>query len=267
MYERIVGNKLKGEPWHRLFNPLIMEVFREYNEDGGVLFGVTGDLDNLGVYVARNGRPSAENLVDFYNQVIRNYLQQWVVEHNNLLRSVAFVPSGEEITLVGIAKDQKLPQQLFYTIGNGVMKLVKEQHHIDIGDTAASFGGVVFNDKYKSEIEIMVEKLQNHGSDEIVYPVYLETMKRIREDLAVALDTQKFKDILDGNFPVEMRQLVLSRMLLYKRTTKQIIMSLGSLSPAEISQVLEMVGNIYGIKKGKEDEIDRLFESLNIKQY
>jgi hypothetical protein len=51
MQEEDVGRRIKGEPWTRLFNPLVIEVFSEYMQDGGTLFGVTGDLDNLGVYV------------------------------------------------------------------------------------------------------------------------------------------------------------------------------------------------------------------------
>lgn len=67
---------IEDDPWDHLYNPIIMDVFSEYsNSNSGFLFGVTGDLDNLGVYVARNGRPAAENLVDFYNQVTRNYLK------------------------------------------------------------------------------------------------------------------------------------------------------------------------------------------------
>lgn len=264
MTEKKCGTRLKGERWDRLFNPLVMEVFREHNKEGGILFGITGDLDNLGVYVARNGRPSAENLVDFYNQIIRNYLQGWVTEHHDSLGSVAFIPSGEEVFLIGISRNPELPQRLFDEIKDGVMKLAHEQQYIDIGDTTASFGGVVFDDKYKKETDKMIENLQIGVGDSIVYPQYLETMRRMREDLAVALDSEKFKDILGGKFPIEMRQLVLSRMLLYKRTTKQIIMALNSLAPEEITKILEMVGNVYGIEKGKEDDIDNLFISLNI---
>lgn len=264
MFERKGDTRLRGELWHRLFNPLVMEVFREHIEEGGILFGVTGDLDNLGVYVARNGRPTAENLVDFYNQIIRNYLQGWVTEHHNSLGSVAFVPSGEEIFLVGISKNSELSRRLFDEIRDGVMKLTREQQYIDIGDTAASFGGVIFGDKYKNEARKMVENLQQGADDSVVYPLYLATMKKMRGDLAIALDSQKFKDILGGNFPIEMRQLVLSRMLLYKRITRQIIMALNSLAPEETTQILDMVGSVHGIEKGKEDDIDNLLRSLNI---
>ena len=75
--ERII----KGEPWNRLFNPLVMEIFLDYSSQRGELFAITGDLDNLGIYVARNGRPAAENLVDLYNQTIRNFLEMWTAEN------------------------------------------------------------------------------------------------------------------------------------------------------------------------------------------
>jgi len=265
MPEKDLDRRIKGEPWVRLFNPLIMEVFREYIQEGGTLFGVTGDLDNLGVYVARNGRPSAENLVDFYNQSIRNYLEEWASTNYDSLRSIAFVPSGEEILLMGISKDITLPQTLFDEIKDGVMKLARDQKFIDIGDTSASFGGVIFGDKYKEETRKMIKTFDTGSGDEIIYPMYLQLMKSMRGEMAVALDTQKFKDILGGNFPVEMRQLVLSRMLLYKRATRQIILALNSLSHDEISQILGLVGNVYGVEGGKEDEIDNLLKGLNIR--
>lgn len=259
-----MSRRIKGEPWVRLFNPLVMEVFNEYMKDGDTLFGVTGDLDNLGMYVARNGRPSAENLVDFYNQVIRNYLEGWTTANKDLLRSIAFIPSGEEVLLIGLSIDSTLPQTLFDEIKDGVMKLAKGQEFIDIGDTSVSFGGVIFGDKYKDEIKKVTEALEVGSGDEIVYPRYLQLMKNMRKDMAVALDTQKFRDILGGNFPVEMRQLVLSRMLLYKRATRQIILALNSLSADEISQILDLVGNVYGIESGKEDIIDNLLKNLII---
>ena len=107
--ERII----KGEPWSRLFNPLIMEVFLEYQQGSGVLFGITGDLDNLGIYVARKGRPAAENLVDLYNQTTRNFLERWTAENRPNIETLSFVPSGEEVFIVGIAGNESTAQDLF----------------------------------------------------------------------------------------------------------------------------------------------------------
>lgn len=257
---------IKGEPWRRLYNPIVMEVFSDYHKKRGRLFGITGDLDNLGVYVARNGRPAAENLVDLYNQIIRNFLENWTIENRSLLTSVAFVPSGEEVLIVGVAKNEAAPLQLFGQIRDGTMSLVRNQPFLDVGDTAASFGGVIFTDSYDATITEMVTSLEQGAGDDRIYPLYFALLRNMRQDMAVALDKQKFLDILEGNFPVEMRQLVLSRLLLYKKTTREIIMALSSLSSEEINHILRVVGNTYGISHGQEDEINKLIEDLSLNQ-
>ncbi len=257
--ERII----KGEPWSRLFNPLIMEVFLEYQqEEGGVLFGITGDLDNLGVYVARNGRPAAENLVDLYNQTTRNFLERWTVENRPNIETLSFVPSGEEVFIVGIANNESTAQDLFSQFQGGVMELMQSQPYIDLGGTSASFGGKVFRDELNSKMNHLVETVRHNKSDEEVFPLYLEVLSEIRRETAVELDKQKFKDILDGNYPVEVRQLVLTRMLLYKRTTRQIVKSLNQLSESDVKSLLTLLGDIYGIEPGKEDDVDDLLNGI-----
>lgn len=257
--ERII----KGEPWSRLFNPLIMEVFVEYQKTGGVLFGITGDLDNLGVYVARNGRPAAENLVDLYNQITRNFLERWISENRSGIKSLAFVPSGEEAFVVGIAVDENKAKGLFDQLQVGVMELMQSQSYIDLGETSASFGGKVFGDELNSKINALVEAVMSNGPDEEVYPLYLEVLSEIRKQTAIELDRQKFKNILNGDYPVEVRQFVLTRMLLYKRTTRYILEEiLNQLSTEELTFLLELLGNEYGVELGKEDEVDSFLNKI-----
>ena len=81
-------------------------------------------------------------------------------------------------------------------------------------------------------------------------------MSQIRRETAIELDRQKFKDILNGNYPVEVRQLVLARMLLFKRTTRVIVESLNRLPKEDVESLLALLGDIYGVEPGKEDEID-----------
>lgn len=257
--ERII----KGEPWSRLFNPLIMEVFLEYQQrGGGVLFGITGDLDNLGVYVARNGRPDAENLVDLYNQTTRNFLERWTTENRPNIQTLSFVPSGEEVFIVGIASDESAAQDLFSRLRGGVMELMHNQRYIDLGETSASFGGKVFGDELNPKINLLINAVRNNKPDEEVFPLYLEVLSEIRRKTAIELDKQKFKDILDGNYPVEVRQLVLTRMLLYKRTTRQIVESLNQLPKEDITFLLRMLGDIYGVEPGKEDDVDNFLNGI-----
>jgi len=256
--ERII----KGEPWNRLYNPLIMEVFLEYQR-GEVLFGVTGDLDNLGVYVARNGRPAAENLVDLYNQSTRNFLEGWTVKNRAKTQSLSFIPSGEEIFIMGIARDENTPRDLFVQLRGGVMELMQSQKYIGIGETSASFGGKIFqNRELDGQIDTMANLVRLGKPDDEVFPLYLGILSEIRRETAIELDKQKFKDILNGNYPVEVRQLVLTRMLLYKRTTRQMVESLNQLPREDVAILLLMLGDIYGVEPGKEDSVDSFLNGI-----
>ena len=264
--ERII----KGEPWNHLYNPLIMDVFLEYQERGGVLFGITGDLDNLGIYVARNGRPNAENLVDLYNQITRNFLEGWVDENRENIKTLAFVPSGEEVFIVGIAGNKKTAEDLFSQLRDGVMKLMQSQSYIDLGGTSASFGGKVFGDELDSKIKPLVEAAKLDKPDEVVFPLYLEILSKIRKETAIELDRQKFKDILDGIYPVQTRQIVLIQMILYKIRTREIVRFLNKLSEEEIKSLLALLGDSYGVLPNIEYQVNRilteLWEAKNDKQ-
>lgn len=254
--ERII----KGEPWNRLFNPLVMETFLDYSSQEGKLFAITGDLDNLGVYVARNGRPAAENLVDLYNQTIRNYLEMWIVENQGKIMSLAFVPSGEEVFIMGIAVDENVPQDLFGKLQDGVMELMRNQSYIDLGGTSASFGGKIFASELDPKIKLLADAVKVGKTDEEVFPLYLEVMSEIRRETSIELDRQKFKDILNGDYPIEVRQLVLTRILLYKRTTREIVGALNQLPEEDIKSLLTLLGDIYGVEPGKEDEVDNFLK-------
>ena len=45
-------------------------------------------------------------------------------------------------------------------------------------------------------------------------------------------------------------------MLLYKRTTRQIVQSINQLSQESIVSLLHMLGSVYGVELGTEDEVD-----------
>ena len=253
----------RGDTWDRLFNPLIMETIKKYVKSGGVLFGLTGDLDNLGVYVARNGRPLAENLVDFYNQVIRNYLKKWTLENKDHLFQVVFVPSGEEVLIIGVAKDRKLPDILFKQIKRGVMDLASSQPFIPLGDTSTSFGGVVFDNRYDDTLKFMIDMFERNEPDSRIYPVYLEVLMAMRQEMAKALDQEKFSNILGGKFPVQLRQIVYAKMLNYKTSTKKVIEALNLLSLTELEELLRLTGNQYGLAENKENLINQTLKYIH----
>lgn len=104
--------------------------------------------------------------------------------------------------------------------------------------------------------------MRDGKSDEEIFPLYLEVLSEIRKKTTIELDKQKFKDILDGNYPVEVRQLVLTRMLLYKRTTRDIVRSLNQLPEEDVRSLLALLGDVYGVEPGKEDEVDNFLNGI-----
>lgn len=264
--EAIVRVESENTQWSRLFNPLVMKVLLDYNnnDNRGYLFAMTGDLDNLGVYVGRNGRAAAENLVDLYNQIIHNCLQKWRATRKDIL-SLSLVPSGEEALVLGVSDGQDAPENLFNTLRNEVMLSIKGQPYIEIGDTAASFGGVVFGSEFDAQIQNLVNAVQQkNNSDDEIYPLYLEILSAIRNKTAVALDRHKFADVLEGEYPAHVRNLVLTQMLRYKEATRVIITALNSLSEENLVELLVLLGNEYGVKPQKESAVNAFIrEKIN----
>lgn len=49
-------------------------------------------------------------------------------------------------------------------------------------------------------------------------------------------------------------------MLLYKRTTREIVFALNQLPKEDVQFLLSLLGEIYGVKPGKEDEVDNFLK-------
>ena len=229
---------------------------------GGVLFAITGDLDNLGVYVARNGRPTAENLVDLYNQAMRNFLEDLVEQEGSGIKSFCFVPCGEEAFALGTAVDEVAARALFGKLREGFMELMRGQSYISLGETSASFGCRVLGREIDPKIISLVRAVEEDKPDEIVFPLYLEVLTEIRRQTAIELDREKFRDILNGDYPVQLRQIVLTRMILYKRKTREILRLLNELPKEDVRSLLGLLGDVYGVESGREDEVDRFLNQI-----
>ncbi len=141
-----------NEQWNSPYDPLVHRLLHTYDNlsQDGTLFGITGDRDNLGVYVARNGRTRAEVLVDFYNQVIRNSVMELSLGHG--VTDTCFAPSGEEVFCLGITPKAKTARTIFFTLRSKVMETMQPRDMLDIEMTAASFGGEAFAYEYDNVI-------------------------------------------------------------------------------------------------------------------
>lgn len=253
-----------SEPgWEYLYNPHVLAVFVEYMKDptSRFLWGITGDLDNLGVFVAENGRAKAENLVDLYNQVTRNYISNWYRENASDIQAVCFLPCGEEVLILGTTKDMNVVTKLFSDIKVAIKEKINEYDFIEVGGTGASFGcSVLREDSSDTLISQLIKDYKKTSSDEIIYPQYLKIIERIRTILAIELDKSKFNDVLEGQYPIQMRQLVLSRMLLYKLSTKEIVASMNKFDPKCLKLILNSLGESYGMNYEKSAFIDNLLK-------
>lgn len=68
--------------------------------------GITGDVDDLGVFVAQHGRAHAENLVEFISVLTENYFMNWRDRNEAYISSFVFIPGGEEMLLLGTCTDR-----------------------------------------------------------------------------------------------------------------------------------------------------------------
>ena len=150
--ELLSSNEQRNSPC----DPLVPHLLHTYENrfQDGTLFGITGDLDDLGVYVARNGRARAEVLIDFYNQVIRKSVMELILDHG--VTDICLAPTGEEVFCLGITAETETARTIFFALRPKVMEAMKSQDVLDIEMTAASFGGEVFADEYDNVIHSQV---------------------------------------------------------------------------------------------------------------
>jgi hypothetical protein len=195
-----------------------------------ILFGITGDIDNLGIYVAKNGRAKAENLVDLFNQIIRNESIRWARAHNDCMDDMTFIASGEEIVILGICRDRTVVDDLFHNINANINRLLRDNHFIDIGETGISFGCAIFADlDLIKKIAWLAERTKNFtGENEFI--LYLEIMEQIRNILAKELDKIKFKDLWKTSLENEIlyRNFVYAYLLDYKYNTARALRRLAA---------------------------------------
>jgi len=250
-------NKLLGKEWDKPYNPLIIEVMKNYDKDS-FLFAITGDLDNLGIFVARRGRAKAENLVDHYNQVIRNTLQKWAEQNENNLSGICFIPSGEEIFILGVSNKKEILYGLFDNFKEEVIKNLKKDNPITIEMTLPNFGGVIIKEGLREEIRGLIRK-DEKGEVKKAYEIYLNLMEKIRNETARELDINKFKGLVIGDYPVQLRNIIFSQMLKYKSRTKEILKSIDKKTNKNL--LFNFCGDKYGLKEGDEHKINFLLDN------
>jgi len=208
-----------------LWNTHVVNILSKYVSDkDAILFGVTGDIDNLGKYVALNGRAKGENLVDHYTNLLDCFLKEWINRQGSNLIDICFIPAGEEISIYGIAKNANVPKSLFRLVNQGFKVLLSKNHHyLGSETTSVTFGCEIFTrSEYEDLIKNAIKKIKV-SSKLNKYKDYLSILEQLRNKLALRLDENKFKDLLKGDKrkATLLRKYVYFNLLEYKKKTKR----------------------------------------------
>lgn len=245
---------------YRFWSNKIVNVLRTKNQNKNkILFGITGDLDNLGVFVSQQGRAVAENLVEVYNHIIGAYCSCFTTERCDI-SDFAFLPSGEEIFAIGVADNQEVVDLLFHKLHTEVNQLLKKSP-IKAEYVTISFGTKIFDD---IDTEHMI-KVIDSGNVAEANRVFLDVMLNMRKQLALELDKDKFRSLGCEELAVYFRNCVYAKMREYKTTTKQELTNLAQ----QINRCSELKENLmqsilnqsYGID---EDSVKQLIQLLRI---
>ena len=164
-----------------LWNTHVVNILSKYIADKDtILFGVTGDIDNLGKFVALNGRAKGENLVDHYTNLLDYFLKGWIKKQGPDLIDICFIPAGEEISIYGIAKNAKVPKSLFRAVNQRFKALLEKNHHyLNSKGTSVTFGCEIFD---RSECQHRIEgfiRLINNESNKNIYASYFKAHRII----------------------------------------------------------------------------------------
>lgn len=247
---------------YRLYSKKILNVLKGWKtDDSNKLFGITGDLDNLGVFVSQNGRAIAENLVEVYNHIIGVYFNEFISQHPDI-QEFAFLPSGEEIFALGVTKNQETIDALFSNMRNDINKLLKKSP-ILADYVTISFGVKTFDDFDVSSL------LENVDSNNIAAANkdFLDIMLKMRTELALKLDEDKFRNLECEDMAIFFRNCVYSKMREYKTTTKFALSELAKKikTDSELKQSLKQSSEnqSYGISEATVEKLIKLLSNNN----
>jgi hypothetical protein len=214
----------------RIWSRKVLRVIETYDRNRELLlFGVTGDIDNLGVFVSRHGRPLAENLVDVYNRLIGAFMHRFIKKHSKVIPAFCMIPSGEEIFAIGVANDQPVVNDFFSLLKDEANNFIKENAPFSDEDITISFGCKIFPSNTIGIIISHLVKSTRTRQFQEASLAYLELMLVIRRELAYELDRVKFNSLNAStlNLVIFFRNVVYAKLQNYKKETKEVLEKLA----------------------------------------
>jgi len=214
----------------RIWSRKVLKVVETYDRNRDLfLFGVTGDLDNLGVFVSRYGRPLAENLVDIYNRLIGAFMYGFIKKHSKAIPAFCMIPSGEEVFATGVATNRSVVNDFFLLLGGEVNNFIKENAHLADEDVTVSFGCKIFSgDTIGPATSRLVESVRKRRVQD-ASSAYLELMLAMRRELAYELDRAKLDSLNASDLDLVMffRNVVYAKLQNYKKETRSALVTLA----------------------------------------
>jgi hypothetical protein len=244
----------------QLCHPKVVDLLKEYAASSHFLFGITGDIDDLGEYVARNGRARGENLVDHYTRLIELYLDGWKQIPGNDVRRLCFIPAGEEVSIFGIVNNTGVAERLFGTLKSDFRALLHSfDHYLGSEKTSITFGCKLFVEgRIRGAIREFVLSSDVRPVGDI-YPNYLAVLELLRAELALEVDREKFRSIDQegGRAVVALRNFVYFKLLEYKSSTFRLLPLFHRVIKT-VEGFEEELGGLEGLDDDKEETLKKI---------
>jgi hypothetical protein len=208
----------------RLWSKKILRVLEVYSGSGLRLIGATGDIDNLGLFVASNGRAKAENLVDIVNHVVGDSLNVFFDQRSNDFPVHCLLPAGEELLILAVCH-RKTAFEDFSAHLSSMTEAIHRCSPIPASSIGISFGTKIFKKKFvHGRVRNLIRAV--YASDNsVANTFYLDIMHDLRHELAEDLDRQKFHSLQGGReSPTMYRNLVYQETIEYKYRAKETLL-------------------------------------------
>lgn len=226
-------------------------------------FGLTGDIDDLGIFVAHHGRAHAENLVDYVSAITEHYFQNWKLHNLASLSSFAFLQGGEEMLLLGTCASDLPLRELFSESRTNVDRLLGESEFFPVDNISISFGCAIF--QRNDFVHRITRLLAGYNNIAVDCRAYLEIMYLLRRTLSVCLDLEKFRmfENLHPEIAIACRNLVHYDLLRHKDRSRGLVeLAAQSLQTPQCSQILKQISDDYGIVSSRMIATASFVESL-----
>lgn len=248
-----------------IWNDKIFSIVKYYvNHPDVNLFGITGDINNLGVYVAQNGRSKAENLVDIYNQLISNFMDSYVEKHCNKIKKFYLMTSGEEVFALGAVADYLSAENFFITISNTINNFIQFNFPLAPNDVTISFGCKIFSNKSILQMSDNFVKQVSKENIKKSNLAYFELMNIMRDELSYELDSVKFNSLnaKELELIILFRNVVYANLLNYKETTQKClnVLSDKAIKNEDIRKLIKesILNRKYGISDKERKMINKI---------